>query len=498
MSTGDPASGTLPETQVRAMFDRIAGVYDRMNSVMTAGHAPPLARAGGGPGRGSARVAGARRGHRHGRPGGRARRARRRGGRASTSRRACSSWRGQGPGARVRVQGNALDLPYADGSFDAVTVGFGARNFSDLDRGLARDGARGRARRARGGPRDHDAAAAAAVVVLPALVRPRRARARAAWPATPTPTPTCRSACGASRARGAGARLAAAGLDDVRWVLTAGGIIAIHRGRRPVSSREHDPGAARRGAGGRRARSWRGCWSAPRRAWPRWPGATARSWAARRGTLSAGGKRLRPMLVFLCARRGTSGSCRRRRPWSCSTWRRSCTTTCSTAPRCAAGGPTVFAEGGRPAATATGDLLFSRAFAELGATGSAEAVRALSDGLVGAGPRRADAARRRLARRRDARALPRALPAEDGEPVRGACRLGALLGGRPGAADGARALRRAHRRGLPDPRRRARRVRAGRADRQAARRGPAGRHGHAAADPGPRARPRLAELDLRR
>ena len=32
---------------------------------------------------------------------------------------------------------DALALPYDDGSFDAVTVGFGARNLADLDRGLA-------------------------------------------------------------------------------------------------------------------------------------------------------------------------------------------------------------------------------------------------------------------------------------------------------------------------------------------------------------------------
>ena len=35
------------------------------------------------------------------------------------------------------IQGDALALPFPDGSFDAVTVGFGIRNVTDLERGLA-------------------------------------------------------------------------------------------------------------------------------------------------------------------------------------------------------------------------------------------------------------------------------------------------------------------------------------------------------------------------
>ena len=35
------------------------------------------------------------------------------------------------------LQGDALALPFSDGSFDAATVGFGVRNLDDLERGLA-------------------------------------------------------------------------------------------------------------------------------------------------------------------------------------------------------------------------------------------------------------------------------------------------------------------------------------------------------------------------
>lgn len=39
---------------------------------------------------------------------------------------------------RIRlVEGDALDLPFRDGTFDAVTIGFGLRNLSNVESGLA-------------------------------------------------------------------------------------------------------------------------------------------------------------------------------------------------------------------------------------------------------------------------------------------------------------------------------------------------------------------------
>src|SRR4051812_10037535 len=128
-------TGTLPADSVRAMFDRIAGVYDVMNSVMTAGlhhrwreRAVDLARVGPGSraldvatGTGDLAIALARRG-------------------ADVvgsdfSEGMLERARRKDPSVRWE-QANALALPYANGEFDAATVGFGTRNFSDLERGL--------------------------------------------------------------------------------------------------------------------------------------------------------------------------------------------------------------------------------------------------------------------------------------------------------------------------------------------------------------------------
>jgi geranylgeranyl pyrophosphate synthase len=98
-------------------------------------------------------------------------------------------------------------------------------------------------------------------------------------------------------------------------------------------------------------------------------------------TIAAGGKRLRPLLVFLAAGApppetdGLLGAAVAVELVHGATLIHDDVLDGSPLRR---GRPTVFAAGGRSMAIATGDLLFSRAFAELAATGSVEAVRVLA------------------------------------------------------------------------------------------------------------------------
>ena len=127
-------SGTLEPDGVRTMFDRIAPVYDVMNRVMTVGldqrwrrHAveavvqPGFKVLDACCGTGDLAIAAEREGgivtglDFSGEMLVRARR------KSDTI-----EW----------VQGDVLALPYADGTFDAATVGFGIRNVADLDAGL--------------------------------------------------------------------------------------------------------------------------------------------------------------------------------------------------------------------------------------------------------------------------------------------------------------------------------------------------------------------------
>jgi demethylmenaquinone methyltransferase/2-methoxy-6-polyprenyl-1,4-benzoquinol methylase len=228
----------LEEAQVRAMFDRIAGLYDRMNSVMTAGlHHQWRRRAADlsavGPGQRALDVA------------------------CGTGDLALELARRVAPGGEVvgtdfsermlalarekaaervldaRVvfeAGNALALPYDDGSFDAATVGFGARNFSDLERGL-----REMTRVVRVGGR-------VVVLEITTPTRPPLSSFFEVW--FDRVVPALGRLAGDAQAysylpssvrrfpgpRGLADTMWSCGLRDIRWVLTAGGIIALHVG----------------------------------------------------------------------------------------------------------------------------------------------------------------------------------------------------------------------------------------------------------------------------
>jgi len=211
------------------MFDRIAAVYDLMNSVMTAGmhhrwrgRAADLAEVG--PGSTALDVATG--------TGDLAIELARRGAEVMGSDFAPAMLelaRKKAPGLTFE-EGDALSLRYPDETFDAVTVGFGARNFSDLDRGLEE-----MTRVARRGGR---------VVVLEITTpqKPPLSLFFRAWFDRVVPQlgrlagdPDAYSYLPNSVRRfpgpeELGARMSAAGLADVRWIVTAGGIIAIHVG----------------------------------------------------------------------------------------------------------------------------------------------------------------------------------------------------------------------------------------------------------------------------
>ena len=130
------ATGRLAPEGVRSMFDRIAPVYDPMNRLMTAGldrrwrreTAAAVVRPGDRVldvccGTGDLAVAAARAG----------------GGRVTGldfSERMLERARRKAP-ELAWVQGDALAMPFDDGSFDSVTIGFGLRNLEDERRGLA-------------------------------------------------------------------------------------------------------------------------------------------------------------------------------------------------------------------------------------------------------------------------------------------------------------------------------------------------------------------------
>jgi geranylgeranyl pyrophosphate synthase len=99
-------------------------------------------------------------------------------------------------------------------------------------------------------------------------------------------------------------------------------------------------------------------------------------------TIAAGGKRLRPLLVFLAAGVPEGDATGLLRAAAAVELIHSASLVHDDVLDAAPlrrGRPTVVAAAGRAAATATGDLLFSRAFAELADNGRADEIRVLSD-----------------------------------------------------------------------------------------------------------------------
>ena len=234
--------GTLPDTQVRAMFDRIAGFYDVMNSVMTAGlhhrwraRAADLADVRPGDrvldvatGTGDLAIELAKRVL----PGGEVVGSDFSDGMLDRAREKAAA--GVPGGSEIRWEhGDAFALPYADDEFQAATVGFGARNFGDLATGIGE-----MTRVVRPGGK-------VVVLEITTPTKPPLSTFFSLW--FDRLIPLVGKVAADSQAysylpnsvrrfpgpEGLGAVLAGSGLVDVRWILTAGGIIALHVGTVP-------------------------------------------------------------------------------------------------------------------------------------------------------------------------------------------------------------------------------------------------------------------------
>ena len=221
------ASGRLAPDAVRTMFDRIAPVYDAMNRVMTAGldrrwrreTVEAVVRRGDRVldaccGTGDLAIAAARAG---GRVTG-----------LDFSERMLERARRKDSSIDW-VRGDLLALPFEDGSFDAVTIGFGIRNVEDVEAGLRelrrvlRQGGRLgvlEITRPQGALRPFFRLWFDGVVPLIGKVVPGGS-AYTYLPASVRRFPGPEELA---------ALLRGAGFDDVRYRLFAGGIVALHTG----------------------------------------------------------------------------------------------------------------------------------------------------------------------------------------------------------------------------------------------------------------------------
>jgi demethylmenaquinone methyltransferase/2-methoxy-6-polyprenyl-1,4-benzoquinol methylase len=227
MTRAQTRAGTLPPEGVRSMFDRIAPVYDAMNRLMTAGldrswrrsTVEAVVRPGDRVldaccGTGDLAIAAAAAG------------AEVTG--VDFSKPMLERARRKGPGVDW-IEGDALALPFEAGSFDAATVGFGARNLSDLEAGL-----RELRRVLRPGGR----------LAILEITRPQGMLAPfyRLWfdgviplagkvlPGGSAYTYLPASVKRFPDPQGLAKQLDEAGFDDIRWRLLAGGIVALHTG----------------------------------------------------------------------------------------------------------------------------------------------------------------------------------------------------------------------------------------------------------------------------